>query len=484
MYAFFVDFQTAFDGIPRKMLFYKLFNAGLSTKFIKNIMRMYADTASAVWDGKRLSDWFSTTSGVRQGCVFSPAFFAIFINDLVDYIKGGVTVEDIVINVLMYADDIVILADSPEQLQVMIKQLEEYCKLWDFKINLNKSKIMIFGGGRRSAREKWNLGEMEIEIAPEYKYLGFVLTPRLSLQNHFKERLKLSKFSINCTWSSLMTNKDINIDAKFNVFEACSRSVICYGAQVWGYKEHEMVEKLNRYFLKKLIGLPDNTPNYMLLLETRCNKLFQYTFSLHINYVLKCLRMPDTRFPKMLARKIISANIFWYKEWDCWLQKFNIRLDLEKPELLKEQVAQLLVKMEEFNTQTSMESASQSIHHDLYNELKYFGIPSYFTDEFDLKSIRVIFRARGGLLNLNTRLWAGNGTMMCTICNMNEPEDMKHFLGMCPIFKNYRLRFFGNAMLNKAEVIAILNGRDWQSLVKYINAASAYRQFLVDEFNG
>lgn len=248
LYAFFVDFKTAFDSVPRKKLFYKLSNAGLSTKFVNNIKDMYNRTESAVWDGNKLSDWFYTNSGVRQGCVFSPVFFAIYINDLVDYLKGGVKVGEVTINVLMYADDVILIADAPEQLQEMINRLEEYCNLWDFRINFSKSKIMIFGGGRRAAREKWFFANEDIEVVTEYKYIGITLTLKLAMHKHLEERLKVAKYSVNSVWSNIIKNESTSIGTKYKVFEACSRAVICYGAQVWGFREYDTVEKLQTYF--------------------------------------------------------------------------------------------------------------------------------------------------------------------------------------------------------------------------------------------
>lgn len=483
LYTFFVDFKTAFDGVTRGKLFYKLLNAGLSTKFVNNIEEMYNGTESAVWSGNKCSGWFNTNVGVRQGCAFSPLFFAIYVNDLVDFIKGGVRIAGVTINVLLYADDIILLANSSEEMQVMINSLEEYCSMWDLIINLQKSKIMIFGGGRRAAREKWYLGDQEIEIVSEYKYLGMILTPKLSMQKHLNERLKVAKYSINSMWSNVIKNEDISISTKYKVFEACSRSVLCYGAQVWGFREFDTVEKGLTHFLKRLVGLPDNTPNYMLLLETDSKKVFLYTMKLHINFVLKCLNLPDGRFPKIVAREIINANIYWYAEWSNWAESLDVPLDIDNTVSIRGQVNDLLENLHLKNLQVMVEAARQGVHHDLYNQLNYGGLGSYFADGMDIRTIRVIFRARGGLLQLNTRSWGRAERMVCSLCNLNEPEDMFHFLGICPILKQFRLRFFGSRVLGRKSVIDILNGRNWTALYEYIKVAYKYRQALVDEFN-
>lgn len=69
---------------------------------------------------------------------------------------GGLYVDEKNIRLLLYADDIVIMADSVNVLQSMIKRLENYCRNWNLEVNLNKSEIMVFrNGGRRAREEKW-----------------------------------------------------------------------------------------------------------------------------------------------------------------------------------------------------------------------------------------------------------------------------------------------------------------------------------------
>ena len=61
-------------------------------------------------------------------------------NDLVDYLPLGVNVVGINIKILLYADDIVILADSPSDLQTMINCLPNYCMEWSLNVNFAKSQ--------------------------------------------------------------------------------------------------------------------------------------------------------------------------------------------------------------------------------------------------------------------------------------------------------------------------------------------------------
>ena len=221
VYAFFVDFKAAFDKIARKSLIYKLYSIGISYKFVKIIEAIYTDTKSAVWNGEELSEYFQTNSGVKQGCLLSPLLFSLYINDLHDNLGGGMNIDNINIRLLMYADDIVILADEVGTLQKMIDNLEVYCDLWNLEVNLSKSEILIFrNGGRLKSQEKWTFRGNYINITNQYTYLGVILTPKMKFSKHVEKRNKQAKTAINSTWKTFLSNEHIQLRQKWNLFLA------------------------------------------------------------------------------------------------------------------------------------------------------------------------------------------------------------------------------------------------------------------------
>ena len=46
--------------------------------------------------------------------------------------------------ILLYADDAVIMADSPILFQKSLKSLQTYCEKWKLTVNITKTKVMIF----------------------------------------------------------------------------------------------------------------------------------------------------------------------------------------------------------------------------------------------------------------------------------------------------------------------------------------------------
>ena len=80
----------------------------------------YANKVLIVKIGQGLTDEFHSELVVRQGDTLSPNLFKIFINDLVDIFDSNcdaVTVGDLSLNCLMYADDLTLISESEEGLQ-------------------------------------------------------------------------------------------------------------------------------------------------------------------------------------------------------------------------------------------------------------------------------------------------------------------------------------------------------------------------------
>ncbi len=89
---------------------------------------MYSNTTAIMRINGFETDLFSCNSGVRQGAVLSTTLFSIYINDLVKEIKCmnlGISVDDFRLSILLFSDDIVLLAENEADLQCMIDKLRQ-----------------------------------------------------------------------------------------------------------------------------------------------------------------------------------------------------------------------------------------------------------------------------------------------------------------------------------------------------------------------
>ena len=125
LYCAFVDFKKAFDFVVRDILWYKLIKLGVRGKILEVIRSMYKCIKSRVKYMNTLSSEFSCYLGVRQGECLSPFLFSMYLNDLEqEFVEKGVQGIDVgMLNLclLLYADDIILLANSAENLTKFFK---------------------------------------------------------------------------------------------------------------------------------------------------------------------------------------------------------------------------------------------------------------------------------------------------------------------------------------------------------------------------
>lgn len=486
VYSFFVDFKAAFDLVNRNALFYKLSQLGISSKFINVIKEMYTETKAAVWDGSAYSKWFVTSTGVKQGCLLSALLFSLFINDVVDDLPGGINIASSTINVLLYADDLVLLSESPENLQLMINRLASYCNKWGLTINTAKSKVMIFSRSVQSqTRNRWFYNGNLLEISKEIKYLGVKLNSTLDFNKHLLEKVNTSQSLLNSTWKKVFSNDRIQLSAKYKIFDAVVKSTLCYASQVWGSEEYEVIEKFQRNFLKKLFNLPLNTPSYAIYLETGLPQLMTNTLKAQADFIIKICAFQNSRISKKMLLYELRNKDWWFAKWQYIGSSCGemLRMDINNLCNVKDQLYKIIQKNEDSIRDAFIIKACESDSRFLYSQLDFnLNNRNYFNDSLSYKEISLIFKARSETLSLNGSPYNGSFNQFCTLCNLKSKEDCFHVISICPIFKQQRIHFFGKQTLTMQETLQILNGCDWKMLSNFLSAIYKYRMLLITEY--
>jgi len=116
----FIDIAKAYDKVWRNGLWYKLWQYGIRGKMWRILKNIYEKVESSILLGENRTDWFSIEVGLRQGCVLSCILFILFINDLAKVIKSlkkGVKVGNKLVSILLFADDIVLIAENKDDLE-------------------------------------------------------------------------------------------------------------------------------------------------------------------------------------------------------------------------------------------------------------------------------------------------------------------------------------------------------------------------------
>ena len=93
----------------------------------------------------------------------------------------GIPLTNRDVSILLYADDIVILAENEENLQHMIRYMHKWCNQWRLKINHAKTNVMHFRNNRKPRTSfQFTYGNVPLDIVKRYKYLGVYFNEQLS----------------------------------------------------------------------------------------------------------------------------------------------------------------------------------------------------------------------------------------------------------------------------------------------------------------
>ena len=178
-YMAFLDIEKAYDRVNRNILCDVLSKIGMSEKLVNIIRSMYDNTRAVYKIGELETGWVRSKRGVRQGCILSPILFGLYTEELAVRIKRtglGIRVGNERLSCLLYADDIVIMSESKDELQSMLDAVSGYGRDFQVRFSGEKSQVIVVNGEERDVESKWRLGEVEIGCTTEYKYLGCWMT--------------------------------------------------------------------------------------------------------------------------------------------------------------------------------------------------------------------------------------------------------------------------------------------------------------------
>ena len=148
LYLCFVDLKSAYDKVQGQLLWSLLRRLGAHGHMLGAFQSLYDGSLLSMRVNGQCGRNQSPSIGLRQGCPLSAALLGIFIDGLHHHLQtmapaAGVQIRHLRLTDLVYADDICLLAGSPQHLQAVIDALVGYCAALHMGISVAKTKVMV-----------------------------------------------------------------------------------------------------------------------------------------------------------------------------------------------------------------------------------------------------------------------------------------------------------------------------------------------------
>jgi hypothetical protein len=270
-----IDFKSAFPSVDRTLLFSCLASLGLSRKFGCALHSLFEKNTFCLRLGEGVTREFPVTTGLREGSVLSPLLFSIFISDLEEevlapfgpreFLLRDCVFDGVVVNGLMFADDLVIFARSERALRARLKRLESYVKARKLTVNVSKCEVVAFGTSP-DATFKFSFGGGQLPVVRQCKYLGVWFDRDSTLAAHFDHLLAQFKNAVGTFFRLGKYLKLSDLKTWSSLQQSLLFSVL-YGLEFeeWG-NSCQQFETVYFKALRSYLGVPTHVSNHVLSL--------------------------------------------------------------------------------------------------------------------------------------------------------------------------------------------------------------------------
>ena len=244
VYACFIDFRKAYDLVRRDLLLQCLADMGLHGSMLSCLVSMYWSTPMLVKNGSEVGGQVDSNIGVKQGDPLSPLLFGLFIDRVEAWLRDkasqcGVELGGALLRVLLYADDLTLLARSPADLQTLLDALSEFCSANCLYVNVAKSAVMVFGRqkprvGVHIPPAGWVFEGAQLPVVSEFRYLGITFHETSGVSACTSA---LAAAAMRAMWGVLARCKSMEMPTlalRMSLFEYIVAPILTYGSEVWG----------------------------------------------------------------------------------------------------------------------------------------------------------------------------------------------------------------------------------------------------------
>ena len=494
-FATFVDVRKAYDTVWREKAYVEMHEHGIKGKLWRQLQAMHSGLTRRVMHPLGFTEPFEVQRGVAQGAVESPWVYSIFIDGMARALKRaglGIMVAGRRVPLLMYADDVILMASSPRELEAMNAVVTEFARRNRFEYNGKKSGVMVFNA-TPTIRDivkntRWELSGKVVKVVNEYTYLGTTTTSNVEdWRPHVQSVIAEAKRRSGELLYLCRFDRGMRPRTAVTLWQSLVRPVLEYASEIWsGQIPRYLVEKAERVqmkFLRGAVGLHkkgSGVADEVLRAEVGCERLEDRWSKLRLGYWRRIFTAPRGRLLRDLVdfrrREWMGSN---GKGWGSkgWLGTVKTSLDSHglskfwaEPHAAarkgalewKSMVYDAVDHGSDVSRAVNLANKPSSLD---YTNMKEWGVnpeeyafssgevgrlgqhvpERYLDDRTNLKGTRLKMLSRLGCLPVMNRVgrearppWPRE-YRTCAVCCSAKIEDVQHFMMECPHYTAKRV---------------------------------------------
>ena len=469
VYLLVLDAQSAFDRCLKEILCAELFKSGMDGSALLLINnRLQNRTTVYQWEGEMLGPAQDMT-GVEQGGINSGDYYKLYNNSQLKTAQSsslGVDVDSSVVSAVGQADDVILAANTVENLMLLGNLTESYCTSYRVKLVNSKTKLLAMYLPRHEYLVRYaktvnpvTINGLPVEFVDEAEHVG-VLRSTSGNMPHILGRISSHKKVLAAISSSGCGKAHRgNPAASLKVHLLYATPILLSGVATLVLSKPELRILSTHYkcTLQRLQRLHAKTPRAVVLLLGGCLPLEALLHSRQLSLFSMICHLPrDPLYSH--ATYILSSAPRKAKSWFQHIQDVCAQYDLSDPlqmlqspspkEVFKKQVKANILKYWEVVLRSEASNLKSLMYFkpELYSLTRaHYMWSTSASNPFECSKSTVLARMLSGRFRTEAlcKHWSSNKMGFCRAPTCREtPGTLEHLLVTCPALDNTRERLY------------------------------------------
>lgn len=302
-----LDAAKCFDRLWHDGIFFKLHDV-LPERVWYFCYLWYKSMNARVRLNGVLGEHFAVSRGSRQGSTLSPAYFNVFINDLLTALQtceSGLRFDsDTKVNHIAYADDLTLLSPTRQGMQKLLDICHAYSEEWRFAYNPNKSHTMLTGRHRFGSPRPLCMGNTPIPMSDSIEVLGCVFSNNGLFHDHAEAKTSKCQRQYYALQGHGLSPNGLPASTKSFVWNTACQPILtyCLGALNLDKRSLAKLDSTQGTLVKRFNGLPKHCHHSRLLRVLDISKCEFISQKQSLNLYYRILNSDSIAFSVLLQQ--------------------------------------------------------------------------------------------------------------------------------------------------------------------------------------